>query len=326
MIWPSIRNQSTLTPLVLHQHEIKNMKRVTIILALTFSALCNAVANADTYDVTMESSAVHNMAAFRMWTPKGVDRFRGILMLNPGSNGDGRPAVDDEYWRDFATKHDFALMATFLQDNPHPNMMIEHYIQVSKGSGAAILGAIDYFASASGHEELSYAPFLLWGMSAGGELNHEIASWIPERVIAYVVNKGGYYYSSVPPEATRQTPGLYSIGLDDLPSRNTIIKGMYLTNRRAGALWTLAEEKGVAHEVADSRELATSYYEAIMTMRMVDGALGYKALKPVTEDMGVVGNIYNHTIGIKDGVRKEDTTWLPNEAFAQRWLEHVTKN
>jgi hypothetical protein len=302
------------------------MKSMKVILIIIIGTLCNTAANAETYDVTMEPSAVHNMSAFRLWTPEGVSRFRGILMINPGSNGDGRPAVDDKYWQNFAAKHDFALMATFLQDKPHPNMMIEDYIQVSKGSGEAILGAIDHFASESGHEELSYAPFLLWGMSAGGELNHEIAAWIPERVIAYVVNKGGYYYSSVPPEATRQTPGLYSIGLDDLPSRNTMIKGMYLTNRRAGALWTLAEEKGVAHEVADSRNLATSYYEAIMKMRMVHGALGYKALRPVTEDMGVVGNIYSHTIGVEEGVRKEDTTWLPSEDFAKQWLIHVTKN
>ena len=309
-----------------YRKEITNMKSMTVILLILIGTLCNTAVNAETYDVTMEPSAVHNMSAFRLWTPQGVSRFRGILMLNPGSNGDGREAVDDKYWQDFAAKHDFALLATFLQDKPHPNMMIEDYIQVRNGSGEAILGAIDHFANESDHEELSYAPFLLWGMSAGGELNHEIASWIPERVIAYVVNKGGYYYSSTPPEATRQTPGLYAIGLDDLPSRNTMIKGMYLTNRRAGALWTLAEEKGVAHEVADSRNLATSYYEAIMRMRMVDGALGYKALKPVTEDIGVVGNIYTHNIGVEEGVRKEDTTWLPNEDFAKQWLTHVTKD
>lgn len=302
------------------------MKSMKLTLMITIGSLYNTAVNAETYDVTMEPSAVHNMSAFRLWMPEDINRFRGILMLNPGSNSDGRAAVDDDYWQNFATKHDFALMATFLQDNIHPNMMIEDYIQVSKGSGDAILGAIDHFANESGHEELSYAPFLLWGMSAGGELNHEIASWIPERVIAYVVNKGGYYYSSVPPEATRQTPGLYAIGLDDLPSRNTMIKGMYLTNRRAGALWTLAEEKGVAHEVADSRNLATAYYEAIMKMRMVDGALGYKALKSVTEEMGVVGNIYNHTVGVEEGVRKENTTWLPSEDFAKQWLTHVTKD
>ncbi|MDG1438206.1 MAG: hypothetical protein P8P98_04460 [Emcibacteraceae bacterium] len=301
------------------------MKSLKIILMAVISALAISNANAETYDVTMKPSAVHNMSAFRMWTPTGVDKFRGILMLNPGSNGDGRPQVDDEYWQTFAKKHNFAIMATFLTDSPHPNMMIEDYIKVSEGSGAAIIGAIDHFANVTGHEELSYAPFLLWGMSAGGEINHEIAAWIPERVIAFVVNKGGYYYSAVPPEATRQTPGLYSIGLDDLPSRNTMIKGMYLTNRRAGALWTLAEEKGVAHEVADSRNLATAYYETIMKMRMVDGALGYKALKAVTEDMGTVGNIYNHTIGAEEGVRNEDTTWLPSEDFAKKWLVHVTK-
>ena len=302
------------------------MKPIGLLFLAIIGTLCNTATIAATYDVTMDPSAVHNMSAFRMWTPEGVDRFRGILMLNPGSNGDGRPAVGDEYWQRFAAKHDFALMATFLQDNPHPNMMIEEYIQVSEGSGKAILGAIDHFARESGHEELSYAPFLLWGMSAGGELNHEIASWIPERVIAYVVNKGGYYYSSVPPEATRQTPGLYAIGLDDLPSRNTMIKGMYLTNRRAGALWTLAEERGVAHEVAGSRELATAYYEAVMKMRMVDGAIGYKALRPVTEDMGLQGNIYTHTLSFEEGARKEDTTWLPGEDFARLWLTHVTKD
>jgi hypothetical protein len=67
-----------------------------------------------------------------------------------------------------------------------------------------------------------------------------------------VVNKGGYYYSAVPPEKTRKAPGLYVIGLDDYLSRNLMIKGIYLTNRRAGALWTLVEEQGVAHEVAGS--------------------------------------------------------------------------
>ncbi|MCC3860403.1 hypothetical protein [Pseudemcibacter aquimaris] len=301
------------------------MKAFNLFLLVCLSFSFTNLASAETYDVTIEPGNVYNMAAFRMWTPEGVDKYRGILMLNPGSNSDGRDMVADDYWRDFARKHNFALMATFLQDHLHENMMIEHYIKVWDDSGKAIMNAIDHFAKESGHEELSYAPFLLWGMSAGGEINHEIASWVPERVIAYVVNKGGYYYSSVPPEATRKTPGLYSIGLDDLPSRNLMIKGMYLTNRRAGALWTLAEEKGVAHEVAGSRDLAVAYYEAIMEMRMVDGAIGYKSLKPVTEEMGTVGNIYNHTVGRVEEARKEDTTWLPNEDFAKLWKEHVSK-
>ncbi|GAB3270213.1 hypothetical protein [Parahaliea aestuarii] len=296
-----------------------------ICLTLTFFLLSTGIAHSETYETVVEPGNVYNMAAFKIWMNPKHEKIRGILMLNPGSNGDGRGQVDDAYWQEFANKHHFALMGTYFTDHVHPNMMIEEYIQVSRGSGKAFISAIDTIAKESGHEELSYAPFLLWGMSAGGQINHEIASWIPERVIAYVVNKGGYYYSSVPPEATRQTPGLYVIGLEDLPSRNTMIKGMYLTNRRAGALWTLAEEKGVAHDVAGSRDLAVSYYEAVMKLRMTDGAIGYKALKPVNEDMGTVGNIYNHTLGREEDVRKEDTTWLPSDSFANDWLTLVTK-
>ena len=300
-----------------------NISRILLITLI--SSLYSVMSIAETYDVSIEPGNVYSKAKFCMWTPEGVDKFRGILMLNPGSNGDGRPQVEDEYWQAFAQEHNFGLFGTFFQDHMHVNMMIEHYIKVDEGSGKAILDAIDQVAMESGHQELSYAPFLLWGMSAGGEINHEIASWIPERVIAYVVNKGGYYYSAVPPEETRKTPGLYVIGLDDYPSRNLMIKGMYLTNRRAGALWTLVEEQGVAHEVAGSRELAVAYYEAVMNLRMVDDAMGYKALKSVTEEIGTVSNIYKHTIGAEDGLRKEDTTWLPDGDFAKKWQALMTK-
>ncbi len=292
-------------------------------ITLLIISFVSSAAFADTYETTAEPGNVYNIAAFKLWHNPDIKKIRGILMLNPGSNGDGRGMVDDEYWQDFANKHDLALMGTYLTDHMHPNMMIEDYIKVGEGSGKAILDAIDHFADQSGHEELSYAPFLLWGHSAGGELNYEIAAWIPERVIAFVVNQGGYYYSSVPPEETRKTPGLFLVGLKDLPSRNTMIKGMYLTNRRAGALWTLAEEKNVAHEVIGGRDLAVSFYEEVMDKRLQENALGYKSLKPVTEEDGITGNIYNHKIESVDTLEK--SAWLVSEKFADHWQKFVTK-
>ncbi|HRW29746.1 MAG TPA: hypothetical protein P5227_07105, partial [Emcibacteraceae bacterium] len=124
------------------------MKILKIFLLLSIGSIFS-YAHAETYDLTVEPGNVYNMAAFRMWTPD-AKKFRGILMLNPGSNGDGRPQVEDQYWQDFAKKHNFALLATYLTDHKHPNMMIEDYIQVGKGSGRAILDAIDYFAKESG--------------------------------------------------------------------------------------------------------------------------------------------------------------------------------
>jgi len=302
------------------------MKYLNSILLILSLSLFSPNANAETYEVTMKPGAIHNMAAFKMWINPEAKKLRGILMLNPGSNSDGRNLVDDEFWQAFATKHDFALMGTYLTDHMHPNMMIEDYIQVSQGSGQAMIKSIDHFANESNHEELSYAPFLLWGHSAGGELNYEVAAWIPERVIAFVVNQGGYYYSSIPPEATRQTPGLFFIGLDDLPSRNAIIRGIYLTNRRAGALWTLAEEKGVGHEVVGSRDLAVEFYEEVMKKRLPKDVLGYKSLQPLTEEMGTMTNIYSHNITqLSDDVKREETSWVVSEKLARSWQVFVTK-
>ena len=140
------------------------------------------------------------------------------------------------------------------------------------------------------------------------------------------MNHGGYYYSSIPPEATRKTPGLFLIGLDDLPSRNAIIKGIYLTNRRAGALWTLAEEKGVGHEVVGSRDLAVEFYEEVMKMRLPKDALGYKSLQSLTEEMGTMTNIYSHDITqLSDDVKREETSWMVSEKLARSWQVFVTK-
>jgi hypothetical protein len=44
---------------------------------------------------------------------------------------------------------------------------------------------------------LEFAPVALWGVSAGVKFNYEFVCWKPERVTAFVVNKGGIYYSSL---------------------------------------------------------------------------------------------------------------------------------
>ena len=82
-----------------------NISRILLITLI--SSLYSVMSIAETYDVSIEPANVYSKAEFRMWTPEGVDKFRGILMLNPGSNGNGRPQVEDEYWQAFAQKHNF---------------------------------------------------------------------------------------------------------------------------------------------------------------------------------------------------------------------------
>ena len=99
-----------------------------------------------TFDVVIPAGANFDKAAFRLWLPSGVRDIQGIVVLTPGSNGDGRDAVQDTVWRQFAVRHRLALVASQLTDKPHDQGFIEHYVEVSKGSGRAFLDGLSGLA------------------------------------------------------------------------------------------------------------------------------------------------------------------------------------
>ncbi|HVX41933.1 MAG TPA: hypothetical protein VHB25_20395, partial [Gemmatimonadaceae bacterium] len=155
-----------------------------------------------TLDDSLPPGANYNLAQFRLWMPPGVSKIRDVLVLVPGSNGDGREMAQDSTWQAFARRHDAAIVACRFTDKPHEQGFIENYVNVSQGTGQALLDAIARFAVRTRHAEMASAPLLLWGMSAGGQFDYEFAAWKPERVLAFVVNKGGIYYTALTPRAT----------------------------------------------------------------------------------------------------------------------------
>jgi len=116
-------------------------------------------------------------------------------------------------WQAFAKKQKLALLGCRITDKPHEQNFIEEYANVSQGSGDAVLAALGNFASRAHHPELGSAPLLMWGMSAGGQFNYEFVAWKPERVLAFVVNKGGIYYTTtaLAPRGARDVPGMLSL-------------------------------------------------------------------------------------------------------------------
>jgi hypothetical protein len=87
--------------------------------------------------------------------------LRAIVVLVPGSNGDGRGQVDDAVWQAFATSHSLALVGCRFTDKPHDQSFIEEYVRASEGSGQALLDAASRFAVRSQHPELASAPLFL---------------------------------------------------------------------------------------------------------------------------------------------------------------------
>jgi poly(3-hydroxybutyrate) depolymerase len=261
-------------------------------------------------------------AEFRLWYPTDVGALQATLILVPGSNADGRSQVEDPIWQAFAAKHKLALVGCYFTDKPHEQGFIEEYVEASQGSGQALLDALAGLAGRAGHPELASAPLLLWGMSAGGEFNYEFVAWKPERVVAFVVNKGGIYYTALASPMARDVPGMLFIGGKDLEFRTNTIMGLFAVNRRAGALWALAEEPGAAHVVGRSRDVATIFFEDVLSLR-----IGDNALRPLAERSGFLGDFRSRAFqAIGDGVAPNyPTAWLPTERVARCWQAMETE-
>jgi len=293
--------------------------KIRILVWLLAMAAAPAIARQGapgTFDYTVPSGRNYDKAEFRLWVPPAVARVHAVLVLVPGSNGDGRPMAEDAFWQAFATKHQLAIVACRFTDKPHEQAFLEDYVKVSDGSGQALLDAVTALAAASKRPEIASAPFLMWGMSAGGQVDYEFAAWKPERVLAFVVNKGGVYYSALLPRAARNVPALLFVGDKDLAFRVDTIAGLFAVNRRAGALWAYVVEPDTAHVVGRSRDLSAMFFEDILAIRLPDGVL-----KAVPEKSGFIGDLKAATFQPIAAIPPPTvpTSWLPTERIARAW-------
>jgi poly(3-hydroxybutyrate) depolymerase len=288
------------------------------------------VSPGNTLEAAAPAGENYDKAEFRFWYPNDAGPLQGVIVLVPGSNGDGRSQAEDSVWQKFATRHKLALVGCRFTDKPHDQNFIEEYVDVSHGTGPALLNALTGFAEKSRHPELASAPLLLWGMSAGGQFNYEFVAWKPERVIAFVVNKGGIYYTALTSRAAREVPGILFVGGKDLEFRTNTITGLFAVNRRGGALWALAEEPGAAHIVGRSRDVALMFYEDVLALRVTPpspGATQPNALKPIAEKSGFIGDFKTKTFQAMGDGRAPGvpTAWLPTERVARAWQAMVTE-
>jgi poly(3-hydroxybutyrate) depolymerase len=289
---------------------------------LGFGIAAAAQAQSAVIDDSIPPGINYDKAQFRLWLPKDVAKVRAVLVLVPGSNGDGRNMAQDTVWQAFAGKNRLAIVACRFTDKPHDQNFIEDYVDVSRGSGQALLDILGKFAGRSNHAEIASAPLLMWGMSAGGQFDYEFTAWHPERVAAFVVNKGGIYYTALTSRAARAVPGILFIGGKDLEQRVETITGLFAVNRRGGALWALAEEPGVAHVVGKSRDVSMPFFEDVMAARLDPSG----TLKAMPESMGLMGDMKTKDFGpMPEKSPSYPTSWLPTDRVARAWRAMLTE-
>ena len=165
--------------------------------------------------------------------------------------------VDDPAWQDFATRHKLALVGCRFTDKPHEQSFIEEYVDVSQGERTGVprrarrvRRALDSTragrraAVAVGHVGRRRVQLRVRRLEAGARRSRSSSTRATSTTRRSCRGRRETFRESC------------SSGGKDLEFRTNTITGLFAVNRRAGALWALAEEPGAAHVVGRSRDVA----------------------------------------------------------------------
>jgi dienelactone hydrolase len=267
---------------------------------VTVAALVIAAAAADALAQTTYFNHNESGRLTRLWVPNGVDTVRGILVFGNGAGGDSTSAAQSAIYQRFGDLHNFAVVGTgFWANFSDPNELI-----IWNNHLAAL-------ATASGHPELIHAPLAPIGLSNGGQMSYGFNALRPEKVIAFITNKGCCYNDRLPSEAALQTPGLLIAGELDTQVRRDSIRGRFNDNRPRGALWSWVEEENTGHARTDDEIVLPFMAEAIR--------LRYPSGERPTATSGVT----LHALADEDGWLADQSTWMSGLVKTASYADYV---
>ena len=285
---------------------------------LYFSILFFTILEADIFDVSIpeNDTASYNYADFRIWINDSTDTLKGVYWFMHPNNGDSRNIVDDSIYQSLAVGQNFALMGAHIFN-----------MHMSSGIGDAVIAAMDSFAVLSQHSEMSYIPFFINGYSWGGQFGYHFTKWIPERVIGFITQKGGYHDTTNAGEAI-EVPALMFIGENDLPYRIENLTEIFLDHRLLGAKWALAMEQGAGHSLVTDTPFLHSYFNTITDLRLPTDVNVFVpiTLNTISDTISWLGNQENWTIGSWECYNGDYfvSSWLPSKNVAEYWQSFIS--
>ncbi len=225
--------------------------------------------------------------SIRLKIPEGVEEVEGILMMGNPWEGSTLFFVDDTIGTAYAKSINFVMMGTSLWGRFKHMEEFEIFEYL-----------IDSLAIMSGHPEISDAPFIIFGCSNGGQMAHSYNTLRPEKCIAFLVDKGGYYINPIPDTSALKTPGLLVAGDQDLQYRIDAINDLFYDNRPRGALWSHILAQNTGHvRVTETHNMFLILSQAAYELR-------YPA-----DQRPVNGPVQLRDVIAADGWLSDSTTW-----------------
>lgn len=190
-----------------------------------------------------------------VWSP--VRRPEAVLVLTPGTNGNGEGMIRQREWQDFAREHKLALIGVSFAS---PDAILHEnrgYYYAALGSGELLLKGV---RKAFGRE----LPIILFGFSAGAHFSSRFVEWKPERVITWCAYSAGWW--DEPAEAKLTPPGIVACGEEDGRLGASLV--YFKQGRALGRPWLWVELPKTGHSCPPAMtSFARDYFAAILKGR-----------------------------------------------------------
>jgi hypothetical protein len=272
---------------------------------------------------------VFEFGDYALFVPACVDAPRALLVALGGPDtrafvtdkafGAPLPEVEaalHELGREFralATRQGLAVIGTSRRSLPN-----------GPASDQLLGDAIRTGAELSGRPQLPIAPMILYGMSGGAPEASGFVARSPERVAGLFL-KVPFGVASLTTGNALLVPTYMVQAELDVFVNNAARTADFEANRRAGALWALALERGVIHNSLSpaQRLLTLTWMRSILKRRLPSHPSD--ALREMSETAGWLGDRATGETwrwAAYPGDRGA-ASWLPSRATAKQWEDFV---
>ena len=295
------------------------------------------------YEAATEPGGLIFPVTYTAWIPPDVKTLRGIIVhqhgCGEGSCSSGLTGAYDLHWQALARKHACGLIAPSYEQPQQADCQM--WCDPRNGSAQTFQRALVDLGKASGHPELSAAPWALWGHSGGGHWAGGMTLLQPERTIAVWLRSGVPLFEAdaqrrsikphALPAAALAVPMMCNPGTKEgVTVTDNKFKGVWPANqaffkavRSRGGLIAVAVDPLTSHECGNQRYLAIPWLDACLAARLPQQPGDPLVAMPTNDTW--LGPI---TGGDATPARRFSGDfltmgWLPDEALAQKWMQYV---
>ncbi len=284
-------------------------------------------ANGKVYKTTVSSEKyLFHRAEYAIFVPEGVKTIRGAFIHQHGCTmeGVGASTAFDLQYQALAQEWGLALVGPDLY--PKPGRACHDWREPESGSADALIKALTLVGEASGHPELSSAPWLLWGHSGGGYWTLAMMRDYPQRILAAFAYSPAFDPQwNFPPEALKIPLMIRHAGPTDFNAPGVACwqtaRNVFAKLRQQDGLVCLAYTPGQNHNYSHVRYMAIPFFQAALAQRLPRKPGG--RLRDMDASCAVLADTLSlqPVRGKAARVHSAATNWLPNAHVAEAWRE-----